>query len=153
MTKSVKPIPDGYHQVTAYLVVKGAAEALTFYQKAFGAIERMRFTTPAGTIGHAEIMIGESCVMLADEYPEMNCIGPKTLGGTSVSLMVYVEDVDHFVERAVNAGAKVLRPVQDMFYGDRTGTLEDPFGHQWHIATHIEDLTQEELEERAKSHM
>ncbi len=148
MSKSVKPIPDGYSSVIPYLVINGASDAIAFYKDAFGATERMRFTTPAGTIGHAEIMIGNSCIMLADESPEKNYIGPKTIGGSPVSLMVYVEDVDSIVDRAVNSGATLLRPVQDMFYGDRSGSLEDPFGHQWHIATHIEDLTLEELEAR-----
>jgi PhnB protein len=146
---NVKPIPDGYRTVTPHLYVKGGAEALDFYKKAFGAKELSRFPMPDGRLGHAEIQIGDSRIMLADEFPEMNARGPKSLGGTSVSIALYVEDVDSFVQRAVAAGAKVTQPVKNQFYGDRTGGLEDPFGHAWHVATHIEDISLEEMQRRA----
>ena len=148
MASKVKPIPDGYHTATPYLIVQGAAQALDFYQRAFGAHEIMRF--PHGDkIGHAEIEIGDSRIMLADEYPDMGALSPKTIGGTAVSIMLYVEDVDAVVERAVDAGATLQRPVKDQFYGDRSGTLEDPFGHSWHVATHVEDISPEEMKKRA----
>lgn len=145
----VKAIPDGYHSVTPYLIVKGAAQALDFYKKAFSATEIMRMEGPGGKIGHAEIKIGDSPVMLADEFPEMGARSPQSLGGTPLSLLVYVEDVDARFKQAVAAGATVLRPVQDQFYGDRSGTLSDPFGHQWTIATHKEDLTMDEINKRS----
>jgi len=151
MAGKVKPVPEGYHTVTAYLAVNGAAQALEFYKKAFGAAELMRFPQPDGKIGHAEIQIGDSRIMLSDEYAEMNFRGPKSLGGTPVSIMLYVENVDAFVERAVAAGAKLVRPVKDQFYGDRSGSIEDPFGHSWHIATHIEDVSMEEMQRRMAS--
>ena len=144
----MKPIPDGYHSVTPYLIIQGAARALEFYQKAFGATELMRIPGPGGKVMHAEIQIGDSRVMLADECPEMGCRGPQTLGGAAVSLMLYVADVDTFASRAVAAGAKVQRPVMDQFYGDRSGTFEDPFGHVWTLATHKEDVAPAELEKR-----
>ena len=144
----VKPIPDGYHSVTPYLVVKGAARALDFYARAFGAVELMRMPQADGRIGHAEIRIGDSPLMLADEHPDMGAVGPKTLKGSPVSLLVYVEDVDACFARAVKAGAREVRPVQDQFYGDRSGIIEDPFGHQWSIATHKEDLSPEEMQRR-----
>jgi PhnB protein len=148
----VKPIPDGYHSVTPYLIVQGAAEALEFYAKALGATEVMRIPAPGGKkVGHAEIQIGDSRVMLADEVPEIGCRGPKALGGTPVSICLYVEDVDTLFQQALNAGAKEQRPVQDQFYGDRSGTLEDPFGHVWTIATHKEDLTDEEIAQRMQN--
>jgi PhnB protein len=146
-----KPIPDGYHTATPYLIVNGAAQALEFYKKAFGATEMMRFPGPGGKIMHAEIKIGDSPIMLADEAPEMGARSPKTIGGTPVSLLLYVEDVDAWASKAVAAGAKVQRPVQDQFYGDRTGTFEDPFGHVWSIATHKEDVSLEEMQKRAAS--
>jgi PhnB protein len=146
-----KPIPDGYHTVTPYLIVNGAAQALEFYKKAFGATEMMRFPGPGGKIMHAEIKIGDSPIMLADEAPEMGARSPKTIGGTPLSLLLYVEDVDAWASKAVAAGAKVQRPVQDQFYGDRTGTFEDPFGHVWSIATHKEDVSLEEMQKRAAS--
>jgi PhnB protein len=149
MTTRVKPIPEGYHSVTPYLIVDGAAEAIDFYRKALGASERMRMPGPDGKIGHAEIEICGSCIMLADEYPDMGARGPKTIGGTAVFLHVYVEDVDAVVRRALAAGAKEVRPVEDQFYGDRSGSFEDPFGHIWHIATHTEDVSYDELERRA----
>jgi PhnB protein len=145
---AVKPIPDGYHSVTAYLIVAGAAEAIDFYTRAFGAKERCRMPGPDGKIGHAEIQVGDSPVMLADEHPEFLARGPKTLGGSPVHLMIYVEDVDAVFRQAVAAGAKVIRPIKDQFYGDRSGSVEDPFGHSWTIATHKEDLTPEELDRR-----
>lgn len=148
MAAKVKPIPDGYHTATPYLIIQGAAAALDFYKKVFGATELMRMAQPDAKIGHAEMRIGDSCIMLADEVPQIGYRGPKSLGGTPVSLMLYVEDVDAVVARAVAAGAKLTQPVQDKFYGDRNGVLEDPFGHVWTIATHIEDVSPEEIERR-----
>jgi PhnB protein len=145
----VQPIPKGYHDVTPYLSIRGAADAIEFYKKALGAAEVMRMPGPEGKLGHAEIRIGASRVMLSDEYPEMDFLGPQTRGGTSVHLHVYVRDVDAVVERAVAAGAKLLRPVEDKFYGDRTGTLQDPFGHVWHVSTHVEDVPPKEMKKRA----
>ena len=148
---AVKPIPEGYHSVTPYLIIGGAAKAIDFYKKAFGATELMCFPTPDGKVGHAEIKIGDSAVMLADEYPEMGYKGPPALGGSPVSIMLYVEDVDSIFQRAVAAGATVKEALQDKFYGDRGGTLIDPFGHIWHIATHKEDVSLEEMERRARA--
>lgn len=145
----MKPIPDGYHVVTAYLSIKGAAAAIDFYKKAFGAKLRMRMDAPGGMIGHAELAIGDSVIMLADEFPDMDFLSPKSRGGTPVSLHMYVKDCDAVVAKAVGLGAKVTRPVRDEFYGDRTGTIEDPFGHVWSIATHKEDLSMPELRKRA----
>jgi PhnB protein len=144
-----KPIPDGHHPVTPYLIVKGAARALEFYAKAFGAKEQFRMAQPDGRIGHAEIRIGESTVMLADEAPEVGARSPATIGGSPVLIHLYVEDVDATVARAVAAGATVTRPVQDQFYGDRNGGLVDPFGHAWWVATHVEDVPPEDLARRA----
>jgi PhnB protein len=146
----VKPIPDGYRSVTPYLALKQAADAIEFYRRAFGAKERMRIAAPGGKVGHAELEIGDSVIMLADEFGEMEFRGPASLGGTSVSLHLYVKDVDASFHKATAAGAKVLREVEDQFYGDRTGSVRDPFGHVWHLATHKEDLSREELERRAK---
>ncbi|HEY8204964.1 MAG TPA: VOC family protein [Pyrinomonadaceae bacterium] len=148
---SVKHIPEGYHSVTPYLIVRGGTAAIEFYSKAFGAVELFRFPTPDGKIGHAEIKIGDSPIMLADEYPPMGYNSPQTVGGSPVSLMIYVEDVDTVFNRAVEVGATVKEAVADKFYGDRNGTVVDPFGHIWHIATHKEDLSMEEMEQRAKS--
>jgi PhnB protein len=145
----VQPIPEGYHAVTPYLIFSGAAEAIAFYQKALGASEVMRMDGPGGKIHHAEINIGGSRVMLADEHPEIQALSPKTIGGSPVSMHVYVEDVDAAVERAVKAGATLIRPVADQFYGDRVGGIEDPFGYRWFIATHKEDLTMDEIHRRA----
>lgn len=145
---TVKPIPDGYHTVTPYLILTGASSAIDFYVAAFGAKERMRMAGPDGKIGHAEILLGDSRVMLADEAPERGIQSPQSLGGAGVHLLLYVEDVDARFQRAVAAGGKVVRPLQDQFYGDRTGTLEDPFGHQWTLATHVEDLSDEEVRAR-----
>jgi PhnB protein len=144
----VKPIPDGYHTVTPYLIVKDAAGALEFYKKAFGAKELMRLAGPGGKIGHAEVKVGDSPIMLADEHPEVGARSPQSFGGSPVSIVLYVEDVDALTGRAVAAGAKVLRPLKDQFYGDRSATLEDPFGHVWTIATHKEDVSPEEINRR-----
>jgi PhnB protein len=149
MTTAVKAIPQGYHSVTPYLIVSGAGEAIAFYKKALGASEVMRMNDPRGRIHHAEISIGDSRIMLADEHPEIHALSPKTIGGSPVSIHVYVEEVDTAVERAVAAGAKLIRPVADQFYGDRVGGIEDPFGYRWFIATRKEDLTMEEIRIRA----
>jgi PhnB protein len=149
MTSKVKPIPEGYHSVTPYLIIKNAADAIEFYKKAFGATELFRIDQPDGKIGHAEIKIGDSPIMLSDEFPTMGHRGPQSLGGSPVSIMLYVEDVDAVVNRATTAGAKLDRPVEDKFYGDRAGSLTDPFGHIWHIGTHKEDVSPEEMEKRA----
>ncbi|MGH9033163.1 MAG: VOC family protein [Acidimicrobiia bacterium] len=148
---AVKPIPEGYHTVTPYLVVRGAADAIDFYREAFGAEESFRMAEPSGKIGHAEIRIGDSPIMLADEYPEMGARAPETVGGSPVSMTIYVDDVDSVFARAVAAGATAERPVEDQFYGDRAGSLRDPFGHAWHVHTHIEDVPAEEMAERAKA--
>lgn len=148
MTSEVKPVPEGYHTVTPYLCVSGAADALEFYKNAFGAIEICRMPDPSGKIGHAEIRIGDSHIMLADEFPEMNFRSPQSIGGTPVTLYLYVDDVDATVNQAVNAGAKLVKPVEDQFYGDRSGSIEDPFGHSWHVATHKEDVSEEEIHKR-----
>ena len=150
---TVKPIPDGYHSVTPYLIVKGAASAIEFYKKAFGASEIMRMAGPEDKVQHAEIQIGDSRVMLADECPEMNVLAPQGPGNSGVGICLYVEDVDAIVGRAIDAGAKVQRPLQDQFYGDRSATLEDPFGHVWTIATHIEDVAPDEIQRRMKDMM
>ena len=147
------PIPDGHHTITPHLVIKGASEAIEFYKRAFGATELLRMADPQGRIGHAELRIGDSVIMLADEHPEMSYRGPHTLGGSSVSILLYLEDVDAVFARALKAGAKSRRPVADQFYGDRMGTLEDPFGHVWSVATHVEDVSPEELERRAAKAM
>jgi len=141
----VKPIPDGYHSLTPYLIIDGAAEAMEYYKNAFGAVELFRMEHE-GKIGHAEMRIGDSPLMLADEMPQYK--GPKALGGTPVSLMIYVEDVDNVYPQAIAAGGTEIKPLQDQFYGDRSGTLSDPFGHIWTIATHKEDVTPEEIEKR-----
>jgi len=148
---SVKPIPEGYHSVTPYLIVRGGAAAIEYYTKAFGAKELFRFPAPDGKVGHAEIKIGDSPIMLADEYPDMGYKGPQSVGGSPVSLMIYVEDVDAVFNRAIEGGGTVKEAVQDKFYGDRTGTLVDPFGHVWHVATHKEDVSMGEMERRAKA--
>jgi PhnB protein len=149
MPAAVKAIPEGYHTVTPYLIFTGASEAIAFYKKALGAEEVMRLGGPGGRIGHAEIKIGDSRVMLADEHPEIGALSPKTVGGSPVSIHLYVDDVDRAVERAVAAGAKLVRPVADQFYGDRVGGIEDPYGYRWFIATRKEDLTVEEIRRRA----
>ena len=151
MAGKVKPIPENYHRVTPYLVVDGAAEAIDFYSRVFGATEVMRMPAPGNKIGHAEIKVGDSVVMLADAVAGMGHKSPKTLGGSPVSLLLYVEDTDTTVKRAVENGAKLSRPVEDQFYGDRMGTVEDPFGHVWHVATHVEDVSPEEMGKRMKA--
>lgn len=145
---SVQPIPAGYHSITPYLIVHDAAAAIDFYTRAFGAEEVLRMNTPQGKVSHAEVRIGDSHVMLADEHPEMGARSPKTIGGTACSFLFYCEDVDAQFQQALAAGATEKRPVQDQFYGDRSGIVEDPFGHSWSISTHQEDLTPEEIEAR-----
>jgi PhnB protein len=144
----VQPIPAGYHSVTPYLIVRNGAAAIEFYKKAFNAVELMRFPGPGGKIMHAEVKIGDSPVMLADEMPDEGHVGPQTLGGVGISMMLYVEDVDKQFAQAVAAGATEKRPVQDQFYGDRSGTLVDPFGHVWTLGTHKEDLSMDEVKKR-----
>jgi PhnB protein len=148
MPSNVQPIPKGYHTVTPYLIIDGAAKAIDFYKKAFGATELMRMPGPGGKIGHAEIKIGDSPVMMADEHPEMGYRSPKAHNTTPVSLLLYVEDADKVFNQAISAGAKSIRPMKDQFYGDRMGTLEDPFGHVWSIGTHVEDVSPEEMKRR-----
>jgi PhnB protein len=148
--EAVSYIPKGYNSITPYLVIKGAAEAIDFYKNVFGATEVMRMAQADGRIGHAELKIGDSHIMLADEFPEMEYRGPLSLGSSPVSILLYVEDVDDIVGRAVAAGAKILKPVQDQFYGDRSGFIQDPFGHLWGVATHKEDVSPQEMEERMK---
>ena len=150
---TTKSIPDGYHSVTPYLIIKGAADAIDFYKRAFGATELMRMPSPDGRIGHAEIRIGDSVIMLADEHPEMGYRSPQSLGGAGVSLMVYVDRVDEVFNRAVAGGAKELQSVKNQFYGDRSGTLQDPFGHTWTVATHVEDVPPDEMRRRAEKFM
>jgi PhnB protein len=148
MTGKVKPIPDGYHTATPYLIVREAAKAIEFYKKAFGATETMRMGD-GNKIHHAEIKIGTSPIMLGDECIEMQALSPATIGNSPVTIMLYVEDVDAVFNKAVSAGATVQRPLADQFYGDRTGGLIDPFGHKWYVATHIEDVSHEELQKRS----
>jgi PhnB protein len=147
----VQPVPVGYHTVTPYLIVRNAARALDFYKRAFGATELCRMADPSGKIGHAEIRIGNSCIMLADEFPEMGARSPESIGGSPISLYVYVENVDTVAQQAIDAGATVDQPVKDQFYGDRSGCFLDPFGHKWTISTHIEDLSPEEIDKRARA--
>ena len=149
----VKPIPDGYSSVTPYLIVSGAAQALDYYKMAFDAKEIMRMPSPDGKIMHAELQIGDARIMMADEAPQMGQKSPQTLGGSGVGLMLYVTDVDDTFQRAVSGGGKVVRPVTNQFYGDRTGTMTDPFGHQWTIATHVEDVSEAEMQRRAQEAM
>jgi PhnB protein len=148
---NVKPIPDGYRNLTPYLIIVGAALAIDFYKNVFGAVERMRLGGPEGKIGHAELTIGDSVIMLADEHPAMGALGPRSIGGSPVTLHLYVADVDAVAAEAVAAGAILKRPVENQFYGDRSGTIEDPFGHIWHIATHVEDVSHEEIGRRASA--
>lgn len=149
----VTPIPSGYPRVCPYLHIDGAADAIEFYKRVFDATERVRMDGPDSKVGHAELGIGDSVVMLADEYPDMGVKGPKTIGGTPVVLSIYVEDVDTTVVNATAAGAKITRPVEDRFYGDRVGQIEDPFGHVWSIQTHIEDVSPDEMRRRAALEM
>ena len=148
---AVKPTPEGYHTLTPYLIVKGAARALDFYAKALGAKELFRMAEPSGRVGHAEMSIGDSRFMLADEFPDAGAVAPVEGQGHCVSFLLYVPDVDAAFARAVAAGAKAVRPVQDQFYGDRSGTLRDPFGHQWTLATHVEDVSPEEMRRRLEA--
>jgi PhnB protein len=150
---AVKPIPDGYPQVTPYLFVDNAQAAIDFYSSVFGATERMRMPGPDGKIGHAELQLGDSVLMVADEFPDMGGRSPRTVGGSPVIVSVYVEDVDSVFERAVQAGATAVRPVETQFYGDRAGQFEDPFGHQWSVATHVEDVPPDEMERRVAQAM
>jgi PhnB protein len=150
---ATKPIPEGYHTLTPYLAVDNATQAIEFYKRAFGAKESVRMPGPDGTIGHAELEIGDSKVMLSDPFPQASTRPPKELGGTSGSVFMYVEDVDATVKRAVDAGATVTMEVEDQFWGDRFGTVSDPFGHIWAIATHVEDVAPEEIAERGKAAM
>ncbi|MBA3432450.1 MAG: VOC family protein [Actinobacteria bacterium] len=149
----VKPIPDGYPQVVPYLCVDGAEAAIDFYGRVFGASERMRMAAPDDKIGHAEIEIGDSLIMLSDDLPEMELSNPRTLGGTPVVISLYVEDVDAVFDRAVEAGAQIRRPVENQFYGDRSGQFEDPFGHRWSVATHVEDVSPDEMAKRSAEMM
>ena len=150
---NVKAIPDGYPRVTPYLAVDGADAAIRFYTTVFGATERMRIPAPEGRIGHAELQLGDSVIMLSDEYPEMGVHGPKSLGGSPVTISVYVQDVDQTFARAIAAGATSIRAVENQFYGDRSGQFIDPFGHRWSVATHVEDVPPDEMEKRMKEYM
>jgi len=150
MTAKIQPVPAGYHTATPYLVIKGAAKAIDFYKAAFGATELVRLDTPDGNLMHAEIKIGDSPIMLCDECPDWNALSPLTIGGTAVSIVLYVTDVDTVVSRAVAAGAALVMPVADQFWGDRMGTVVDPFGHKWSLATHVEDVSPEEISKRAR---
>ena len=150
---AVKPVPDGYQTVTAYLIVEDAAAAIDYYKKVFGATERVRMDTPDGKIGHAELDLGNSVVMLADASPQVSTRAPSEVGATTAGIFLYVEDVDAVVKGAVDAGATVLMEVADQFWGDRLGMVQDPFGHHWSVATHVEDVPPEEIEERARAAM
>ena len=149
----VKPIPDGYPRLSPYLSVDGASDAIAFYTEVFGGTERMRMEGPGGRVGHAEIEIGDSVLMLSDEWPEAGVRAPGAYGGTPVMMSLYVEDVDATVQRALDRGATILRPVEDQFYGDRSGQFTDPWGHRWSVATHVEDVPPEEMERRAAAAM
>ena len=151
MSAKTKSVPDGFHTATPYLIITNAAGAIEFYKKVFGATELSRLATPDGKVGHAEIRIGDSRIMLADEFPEWDARSPQTIGGSAVFIMLYVDDVDAVVNRAVAAGAKLFKPVEDHFYGDRSGSLTDPFGHKWTISTHKEDVPPEEMKRRASA--
>ncbi len=148
MIQKANSVPPGYHTVTPYLLIKGASDAIAFYVQVFGAEEIARLTAPDGRIGHAEIRIGESTIMIADEHPEMDFLGPQSRGGTTVSLLIYVEHADDVFNDALQRGAKELRPICDQFYGDRSGSVTDPWGHVWSIATHLEDISPAELKRR-----
>jgi len=149
MTTNVKPVPDGTHTINAYICVKGAADAIDFYKRAFGATEVMaRITDGTGRIGHAEIKIGDSLVMMADEHPEMGFVSPQSLGGCPVLFMINIPDVDAMAARAVAAGGRLTRPVENQFYGNRTGEITDPFGYRWYLSTHVEDVSEEEIARR-----
>lgn len=147
----IDKIPKGYHSITPVLIVKNGDEAIEFYKNGFGVEERCRMKAPDGRVAHAELKLGDSVFMLSDEYPEMKCLSPKTIGGSPVSMYVYVDDVDSIFNKAISAGGKVLDPVKDQFWGDRQGRLEDPFGHLWSIATHKKDLSEEEMKKAAEA--
>ena len=147
----VKPVPQGYRTATPYLIIDGAAKALDFYKRIFGAVEKMRMPSPGGKVGHAEITIGDSIIMLADEHLEIGARSPRAFGGSGVGIMLYVDDVDVTVKNAVAEGAKLVQKVEDKFYGDRTGTIEDPWGHTWHVGTHKEDVSEDEMKRRMAS--
>lgn len=147
------PVPEGYPRVMPYLIVDGGAAAIDFYTQILGASERMRMPGPDGKLGHAELQLGDSVIMLADENPEMGARGPRSVGGSPVTIHAYVDDVDDTFERALQAGAKTLQAVEDRFYGDRVGQIEDPFGHRWSLATHVEDVSPEEMSRRAEQFM
>jgi PhnB protein len=147
----IEKIPKDYHSITPVLIVKNGDEAIEFYKKGFGVQERGRMKGPDGSVAHAELKLGDSVFMLSDEYPEMDCHSPKTIGGSPVSMYVYVDDVDSFFDKAISAGAKVLDPIKDQFWGDRHGRLEDPFGHLWSIATHKKDLSEDEMKKAAEA--
>lgn len=148
-TAKVKPIPDNYPQIVPYLCVDGASAAIEFYGTVFGATERMRLAEPDCRLGHAELEIGTAVIMLSDEFPDLGVLAPKTVGGSPVTMTLYVEDVDDVFTRATDAGAIALSPVKNQFYGDRTGQFTDPFGHRWSVATHVEDVSSEEMAQRA----
>jgi len=152
MAGKAKPVPAGYHTITPCLAINGAARAIEFYKKAFGATELMRFAH-GDKIGHAELQIGDSKIMISDEFPEMGVRGPQTVGGSPMAIYLYVDNVDAVTDRALTQGATSVRPVEDKFYGDRSGTIQDPFGHVWHLATHKEDVPEEELKKRAATFM
>jgi PhnB protein len=147
---TAKAVPDGHHTVTPYLAIQNAVQALEFYKRAFGAVEIFRLMMPDGRLGHAEIKLGDSIIMMADEFPEYGGKAPPTLGGTPVNIHLYVDDVDAFVKKAVAAGATERKPIKDQFYGDRSGQLEDPYGHQWWVATHKEDIAPDEMQKRVQ---
>jgi PhnB protein len=149
-TRALQPIPENYRGATPYLTVKNAATAIEFYKKVFGATELMRIAAPGGKVGHAELLVGGAPLMISDEYPEMDVLAPETIGGSPVTMHLYVHDVDAVFDRAVAAGATAVRPVADQFYGDRGGKFKDPFGHAWWVATHIEDVAPEEMKKRAQ---
>jgi PhnB protein len=153
MSTDVNYIAEGFHSVTPYLIIKGAAKAIEFYQDVFGAVEETRMEMPGGAVGHAELRIGDSKIMLADEFPDLGHLSPESVGGTAVGICLYLPDADAVFEKAVAAGAKVLKPMADQFYGDRSGTFLDPWGHQWTAGTHTEDLTDEQLRERMAAMM
>jgi PhnB protein len=150
---AVNPIPDGYPRVIPSLVIDGASAAIEFYGAVLGTSVRMRMESPGGKVGHAELQLGDSVLMVSDEFPDMGFVGPKTVGGTPVTISVYIEDVDAAFQRALDAGATELRPVENQFYGDRSGQFEDPFGHRWNVATHVEDVPEEEVGRRAAALM
>ena len=150
---AVKPIPDGYPQVSPYLCVAGASDAIEFYKAVLGATERVRMPAPGGMVGHAELQLGDSVIMLSDEFPEMGNVSPKSIGGSPVTIGVYVEDVDAVFERAIAQGATAERPVENQFYGDRSGLFVDPFGHRWSVSTHVEDVSPDEMAKRAAEMM